>query len=95
MDYFSLGPVPSEESCEQVGTPQYSPTRARQECRRFVELLRKAFGSEPEGARFRITSNSHDFGDYLDVIVEYDSNIRDAVKYAFRVEDHTPSRWDE
>ena len=95
MDYLSLGPVPSEESCEQVGTPAYSPTRARRECRRFVELLRKTFGPEPEGARFRITSNPHDFGNYFDVIIEYDSNNREAVKYAFRAEDDTPSRWED
>ena len=49
---------------------------------------------EPAGARLRITRNPHDFGDYFDVVVEYDPNVRDAVEYAFKLESEAPSRWD-
>jgi hypothetical protein len=94
VDYLSLGPVPAEEDCAQVGTPDYY-SRARVECRRHVVLLRRTFGREPEGARFRITSNPHDFGDYLDVVVEYDSRVPGALEYALRVEREGPATWEE
>jgi hypothetical protein len=94
VDYLSLGPVPAEEECAQVGQPDYY-SKARAECRRHIELLRKHFGPEPEGARLRVTSNPHDFGDYLDVVIEYDPSVREAVAYALRVERQAPSRWEE
>lgn len=93
MDYLSLGPVPAEEDCEQLG-PNYNPGKARSECRRYVELLRKTFGSEPDGARLKITSNPHDFGNYLDVVVEFDPSNKAAVDYAFRIERDSPGRWE-
>lgn len=91
-DYLSLGPVPAEEDCEQLG-PNYSPTRAQKECRRYIELLRKTFGPEPEGAHLRINRCEHDFGTYLEVCVFYDSEMPDAVEYALRVESKAPTRW--
>lgn len=94
MDYLSLGPVPADENCAQVGEPDYYP-KARAECRRYISLLIKRFGEEPVGARLRVKSNPHDFGDYLDVVIEYDANIREAVEYAVRAERDAPSRWDE
>ena len=72
-DQLSIGPVPAEESCEQLGD-SYRPQRARAEWRTFVEQLTRHFGEPPFGARFRITSNPHDFGTYLDVVVEYDAH---------------------
>lgn len=86
--------MPAEEDCAQVGQPDYY-SRARVECRRHIELLRKKFGHEPEGAELRITRNPHDFGDYLDVVVEYDPQIREAIEYALRVDREAPSRWDD
>lgn len=94
MDHLSLGPVPGDEDCAQVGQPDYY-TRARAECRRHIRFLRSHFGQEPEGARFCVTSNPHDCGDYLDVVIEYDANVRQAVEYAFRVEREAPSRWNQ
>ncbi len=38
---LSLGPVPSDETCQQVGMPEYDSGKARQECLRFIELLEK------------------------------------------------------
>lgn len=95
MDYLSLGPVPAEEECAQLGIDDDYHERAHRECRRYIKMLRKRFGREPDGAGFRITSNPHDFGDYLDVVVAFDPNVREAVEYAFRVEREAPSRWGE
>jgi hypothetical protein len=51
-NYLVLAPAPIEEDCAQVGTDDYT-ARARAECRRFIALLRKKFGPEPEGAPCR------------------------------------------
>lgn len=92
-DHIELGPVPYEEDCQQVGTPTYDATEARNECRRFIELIRTRLGHEPEGARLKITSNPHDFGTYFEVVVEFDDFFEEAVNYAFHVESNIPARW--
>ena len=70
--YLSLAPTPVEEDCAQVGTDDYT-ARARAECQRFITLLRKKFGPEPDGARLAVKSFPHDFGDYFEVVVRRDS----------------------
>jgi hypothetical protein len=66
-DYITLGSTPSDEPCASVGEPDY-PEKALPECRRFLQLLRKTFGPEPEGARFSIQWFPHDFGSYCEVV---------------------------
>lgn len=94
-DQLSLGPVPSDEDCQQVGTDSYDPKKAREECLRYINAIRKQHGPEPEGARLRITSNPHDFGTYLDVVVDYDEDSDAAIEYAFKVEGDCPTHWPE
>lgn len=60
-DYINIGSVPCEEDCAQVGREGYRE-QAVKECKRFIELLRKTFGDEPEGARLAIKWFDHDFG---------------------------------
>lgn len=93
-DEIYLGPVPGEENCEQLG-PHYDGTRARQECRAYIALLRRALGEEPEGARLVVKSNPHDFGTYLEVVCRYDSASGKALKYALKCESEGPREWDE
>ena len=45
IDYLPIGPTPSGEECAQVGQENYY-TQAMSECRRFIELIRKALGPE-------------------------------------------------
>ena len=92
--YLSLAPAPVEEDCAQVGTDEYT-ARARAECHRFIALLRKKFGPEPEGARLAVKSFAHDFGDYLEVICYFDDTLPESVEYAYRCEDHLPATWDD
>lgn len=93
-EQLSLGPTPSGESCQQMGSPEYDSTKARAECRAFINQLGRVFGPPPEGASFRIKSNPHDFGSYLDVNVEYDENVAPSIDYAYKVEANTPEEWD-
>jgi len=102
MDYLSIGSSPPEEDCAQVGDPGYHQ-RAKQECARYLLLLRKACGEEPPGARLAIKSFPHNFDDdegqvasdsYLEVVVEYDENDEQAADYALHLESNGPATWD-
>ena len=93
-NYFTLGPTPRDETCAYVGEDDYAP-RARKECRRFIELLRKKFGPEPEGARLAVQSFPHDFGTYYEVVIHFDEDFPDSVEYALRCEDNLPGAWDD
>ena len=92
-DFFPLGPVPSDEPCAQVGEPDFRQ-RAVPECRRFIELLRRVFGPEPEGARLAVKWFQHDFGDYCEVICDFDPETPEAVAYAQRCECDAPTTWE-
>jgi hypothetical protein len=50
-DYLTLGPTPSDEECAQVGAPDYSE-RARLECGRFAEQIRRHYNGENNGLFF-------------------------------------------
>ena len=92
-DYIDIGPTPAEEDCAQVGSPDYH-TKARPECIRFIDLIRKVLGPEPEGATLQVKSNPHDFGSYLSVVCYFDDANEAASEYAYRCEEAAPTRWD-
>ena len=94
VDSLSIGPVPSEEECAQVGEDNYME-RAQSECARFIALIRKAIGPEPGGARLKIQHCPHDFGTYLDVVCSFDTDNPAAVEYAYRCESDAPTMWAE
>ena len=92
-DYVDIGSSPSDEDCAQVGSPDYY-TRAKAECARFIELIRKTVGEEPPGAHLAVKSNPHDFGTYYEVVCYYQDTDEEAQKYAFRCENDAPAKWD-
>jgi hypothetical protein len=91
-DYISIGSVPCNEDCAQVGQSDYMD-KSRKECNRFIELIRKALGEEPGGARLAIKGFPHDFGTYHEVVCWYDDNNTAATDYAFRCESDSPQNW--
>lgn len=91
-DYVDIGSVPAAEDCEQLG-PNYDPTKARRECRAFINQLRRQFGEEPGSARLAIKSNPHDFGTYMEVVCYYDDRDDQGSEYAWACED-MPEHWD-
>ena len=93
-NYFVLGPTPGYEDCACVGEEDYEP-RAKKECRRFIELLRKKFGPEPEGAHFAVKGFLHDFGTYYEVVISFDEDMPESVEYALRCEDNLPATWED
>ena len=91
-DYLTLGPTPCDEDCAQVGSENYY-SRAREECRRYLDLLRKLFGQEPKGAQLAIKSFPHDFGSYHEVVIWYDDQFPESIEYAFQMEGNLPETW--
>jgi hypothetical protein len=92
-DVLSIGSPPWDEACAQVGQPDYDQ-KAREECRRFMRLLRQHLGPEPEGAQLAIKSFPHDFGDYLDVVCWFETGSPASTEYALRCESETPATWE-
>lgn len=88
-----LGCAPASEWCAQVGTDGYLE-QAKRECRAWINQLRRVFGPEPTGAKLAITSNPHDFGAYLDVVIWFYGKDRQATDYAYKVEDNRILLWD-
>ncbi|MBY0365417.1 hypothetical protein CDN99_15530 [Roseateles aquatilis] len=99
MNYIELGPVPAEESCAQVGAPDYE-RNARRECGVFRRMLERLFPvPEDVDARFTVRQYPHDFGSYFEVCVAYGAPRGGFINtapsdFAFRVESETPSHWD-
>ncbi len=93
-DDMSIGPAPCNERCVQVGEEHYIE-RAREESRRFIELIRKKLGPEPEGALLRVKSNPHEFGTYLDVVCGYEEGNEEAEAYAYLCESEAPQTWQD
>jgi hypothetical protein len=93
-DYISIGPTPCDESCAYVGDSDYS-RKARAECIRFIQLLRKKFGPEPEGAWLSVKWFPHDFGSYCEVVCYYNTDISASADYAFCCESETPATWED
>jgi len=69
-DSLYIGESPWAENCVAVGDDMYL-VRAREECQRFIDQIRRHYGDEPEGARLYIKSNPHDFGSYLSVECQF------------------------
>lgn len=91
-DYIAIGSSPADEPCVQVGSENYYAL-CREECHRFIKLIREVLGNEPEGARLAVKRFEHDFGPYLEVVCYYDTDNQGAVEYAYRCESESPLTW--
>ena len=50
-------------------------------------------GEPPANASFKVTSNAHDFGAYLDVSIQFDPYDEAAAHYAMRCDAGAPTTW--
>lgn len=94
-DYIEIGSAPCDEACVQVDPHKDYLPAMRAEFNRFIDLIRKKLGSEPEGARLQVKSNPHDFGTYLEVACYYDDENEEAKTYAYLCESDAPKTWDD
>ena len=93
-DEMDIGSAPCDEPCVSVGEPDYYP-RAKAECDRFIELVRKKLGEEPPGAYLKVKSNPHEWGAYLSVVVAFDDNDEEARNFAYLCESEAPRTWQD
>ncbi|MFN6475333.1 hypothetical protein [Nostoc sp. DedQUE07] len=97
MNELEIGTVPAEEQCQQVGTADYDAISAKKECRIYKEYLQRLFPVPPtleDEVSYRIKSSAHDFGNYYEVAIEFNSENSEAVEFAYNVEAKSPLRWD-
>lgn len=92
-DKMYLGTVPCNESCEQLG-PNYNSVRARLEARTYIEQIVRTCGDPPDSAQFSVVSCPHDFGNYYEVVLNFDRTNKNEVDYFYRVDESVPSVWD-
>ena len=92
-DYITLGSVPLDEACAQVGDSNYDK-RSRMESRAFINQLYRIFGKSPLGTHITPKSFPHDFGSYVEVCVVYDTDSEASEDFAFKVECAIPTEWD-
>jgi len=93
QDYLDLAPVPIDEPCAQVGPTDYLP-RMRSECKAFAAQLERTFpDAVAAGVRFRVKSNPHDMGSYLEVQVVFNDEDEAQTEWAYTIENEIPEAW--
>jgi porphobilinogen deaminase len=95
-DYLDLAPTPIDEPCAMVEkSGDYLP-RMRAECRAFAHQLERTFPEALEaGCSFRVKSNAHEFGSYLEVQVCFNDNDEHMTHWAYMIEAELPELWDD
>src|ERR1019366_3205228 len=71
-----LGPTPGDEDCAQCGVDPDFDSKNIAECKRFKELLLKAY-PPPYGAWVNVKAEHHDFGTYREVVLVQDCCVSD------------------
>jgi hypothetical protein len=89
-DYMTLGSVPYEEDCIQMGKDGQ-----REECRKFVHMLREKFVNIPEQASFSVKSNPYEYDCYYEAAVNWNDDDEESTQFALFVESNIPARWDD
>ena len=89
-DYMTLGSVPYEEDCIQMGKEGQ-----KEECRKFVNMLREKFINIPEWASFSVKSNPYEYDYYYEAAVNWNDDDEESTQFAFFVESNIPARWDD
>lgn len=87
-DYDLLSTAPPEEKCVED-----DPDAAKAEGRRYIELLRKVLGPEPDGSKLKVHGNPHDFGTYYTVQYLFDDEREDHIEYMHRLDNEGPLTW--
>jgi hypothetical protein len=90
---LALGPVPAQEAAARPGDSDYS-ARAFAQCQRFIALLRRSLGPEPNGARLGVRRSEQEFDPYLEVVLRFDDANGAARAYAARCDHDAPARWE-
>lgn len=95
---ITVGSGPAEEDCAQLGTEGFE-IRAYAELKAYKGLIRRAIAAAgrtiPEGFKFIIRENPHDFGVYLDLAVSFPEECVESSELFTWIDEFAPPVWDE
>lgn len=94
---LELGPNPAGEACIQLNRddPSYFD-KMKEESQRYVEQLRFQFPEWGEKCVwFKVVTEQHEYGPYVEVEVRCNENDEAAMEYCFHVENNIPEKWHE
>ena len=89
---LALGTAPVREAHAIPGESDYA-ARAFAQCQRFIVLLRRMLGPEPEGASLGVRRSERDYDPYLEVVLRFDDANAAALEYATRCDRDAPTSW--
>jgi hypothetical protein len=90
-DCYEFSCTPTDEDCVQVSsTKEYMPAM-RAEAQRMIDVCKKLWPK----VNFKIHSNPHDFGSYLDIRVYFDDTDEESWNQLSKIDTEWPSTWDE
>jgi hypothetical protein len=106
FDFLTLGNTPTGEQCAQISATEYDFKReSKVEGIAFIRQIARQFGlveningnaQNTDGTLIvRAKHFGHDFGTYQEICVFYDTDRKDVIDLAFRIEDETPEFWDD
>ena len=95
MEIIDLGSCPADENCVQVVHEGTYQSDMNAQASMYLNMLENRFPGKPEGCRFFIQRNPHDYGTYMDVGIKYDETIAACIEYAFFVEENLPFQWND
>jgi hypothetical protein len=90
--FIEIGAAPAEEKCEQVG-PKCNYDTMREECLRFIDVIRKKLGPEKGTAKLKVKTFPHEHGAYMEVVCWYEDGDEEGFQYALLCEDEAPMTW--
>lgn len=96
MDYVILSSTPYDEPCVQVCSKRLYYPAMKHESLIYKRQLERLFPI-PENLHcyFICKSFPHDFGTYIEVVIFFDDDDREAANFAYKVENEAPFHWDE
>ena len=95
-DFIDFETTPYDEPSALLGAKQYDyRATAMMEYFAMRDQLLRQFGTPPPSISMRKHNNHHDFGVYLSLRVYFDDEDRESERWAYRIEEEWPAKWDE
>jgi hypothetical protein len=97
---FWFGPTPSDETCTQVGDPDYV-IKGYAECKAYVGQLYRFLAEKdytrdkiPNEFKLYVKREAHDLGFYYEVVSRFPSDLEVGYDISILIDNEGPSVWD-
>ena len=91
--FVELGNCPYNEEGVQVSKEEYLEEMSKESLKYIALLRKKFFQAIKYNCKFSIKSFQGYFGNYQEVVINYDTEDHNAIRYAFFVDNHLPAKW--